>query len=74
MNQRRKFLQKTALAGTGMVMAPNLTFSHSVNPFKENLKVALIGVGLRGTNHLNNLLLRDDVDIVAICDIDSASI
>jgi len=74
MNQRRKFLQKTALAGTGMVMAPNLTFSHSVNPFKENLKVALIGVGLRGTNHLNNLLLRDDVDIVAICDIDPARI
>ncbi|MCL4137162.1 UNVERIFIED_CONTAM: hypothetical protein GTU68_056609 [Idotea baltica] len=37
---------------------------------KEKLKVALIGVGLRGTNHLNNLLQREDVIITAICDID----
>ncbi len=36
----------------------------------SKINVGLIGVGLRGTNHLNNLLLRDDVNIVAICDID----
>ena len=37
---------------------------------EEKVKVALIGVGLRGTNHLNNVLLRDDVLVTAICDID----
>ena len=30
----------------------------------------MIGVGLRGTHHLENLLLRKDVNITAICDID----
>lgn len=34
------------------------------------LNVGMIGVGLRGTNHLNNLLMRADVNITAICDID----
>ena len=30
----------------------------------------MIGVGLRGQNHLDLLLRRNDVDIVAVCDID----
>ncbi len=36
----------------------------------QKIKIALIGVGLRGQNHLDLLLRRNDVDIVAICDID----
>lgn len=38
------------------------------------LKVGLIGVGLRGTNHLSNLIQRDDVEIKALCDIDPSRI
>jgi predicted dehydrogenase len=30
----------------------------------------MIGVGLRGQNHLDNALHRSDVDVVAICDVD----
>lgn len=70
MNQRRKFLKQTALVGTGMVLAPNLSFGKLSSPFAQKLNVALIGVGLRGTNHLNNFLLREDVTVAAICDID----
>ena len=55
--------------GTGLSLMPGLSFGFN-NTNDEKLKVALIGVGLRGTNHLNNLLLRKDVDITAICDID----
>jgi len=36
----------------------------------KKLKIGLIGVGVRGTNHLNNLLSRVDCNIIAICDID----
>ena len=68
MKSRRKFIKKTAILGTGMAILPNLAFG--VNPFKEKLRVGLIGIGLRGTNHLNNLLQRDDVLITAICDVD----
>lgn len=40
----------------------------------EKARIAFIGLGLRGCNHLNNLLQRDDVIIPAICDIDPARI
>ena len=36
----------------------------------EKARIGFIGVGLRGRNHLNNLLQRDDVIIPAICDLD----
>ena len=37
---------------------------------EEKLKVGIIGVGLRGQNHLDLVLRRKDVEVVAICDID----
>jgi predicted dehydrogenase len=52
------------------MVAPGLSFGSIEQLNQEKLKIGLIGVGLRGTNHLNNLLLRDDTDITAICDID----
>jgi len=70
MSSRRDFVKKTALIGTGLALAPGLSFGSTLNYSKDPLKIGLIGVGLRGTNHLNNLLLRDDVAITAICDID----
>lgn len=72
MNSRRNFIKKTAIVGAGIAMTPELTFG--INKGDGKLKVALIGVGLRGTNHLENVLLRDDVLVTAICDIDSKRI
>ncbi|MBL4605128.1 MAG: Gfo/Idh/MocA family oxidoreductase [Flavobacteriaceae bacterium] len=69
MKTRRDFVKKTVILGAGIALAPNLSFI-SPSSKKEKLNVALIGVGLRGTNHLNNLLQRTDVTISAICDID----
>lgn len=69
MNSRRDFVKKTALAGTAMAIAPNLSFGFS--PFsQQKLKLAFIGVGLRGASHLRNALARTDTEITAICDID----
>tara|TARA_R110001606_G_scaffold318448_2_gene465336 strand:- start:729 stop:2090 length:1362 start_codon:yes stop_codon:yes gene_type:complete len=70
MSTRRNFIKKSAIAGVGLTMMPNLTFGTSLNKKKDKLKVGLIGVGLRGTNHLNNVLSREDVLVTAICDID----
>ena len=74
MNSRRDFVKKTAILGTGIAIAPNLTFGTNFKISKEKLNLAFIGVGLRGTNHLNNALLRNDVNVVAICDIDERRI
>lgn len=68
MKTRRTFIKQSTLLGAGITLAPNLTFG--MNLSNEKLKVALIGVGLRGTNHLENLLKRKDIIISAICDVD----
>lgn len=70
MSSRRDFVKNTAIIGTGLALAPGLSFGSTFNISAERLKIGLIGVGLRGTNHLNNLLMRNDVQIAAICDID----
>ena len=68
MNTRRKFIKNTAILGAAASIVPSTTFG--IGKSVEKLNIGMIGVGLRGTNHLKNLLLRDDINIVAICDID----
>ena len=72
MKSRRDFIKNTAIAGAGLTMLPNMSFGLNSNVFgkEQKIRVGMIGVGLRGTNHLNNVLLRDDVLVTAICDID----
>ena len=70
MKSRRNFIKKSAILGVGITLAPSVAFGANVNKKEEMLKVGLIGVGLRGTNHLNNVLQRKDVLVTAICDID----
>ncbi len=76
METRRNFIKKTTIAGLGLSLAPTYSFGESLskNFNSSKLRIGLIGVGLRGTNHLVNLLHRDDVVVTAICDIDSRRI
>jgi len=68
MTTRRNFIRNTSIASIGMVTMPG--FAHKTFSAADKLNVGLIGVGLRGTNHLQNLLLRKDVNVTAICDVD----
>lgn len=70
MGTRRSFLHKTALASTALGLFPSSQFAWPGRADGPVLRVGLIGVGLRGTNHLGNLLLRDDVAVTALCDTD----
>lgn len=67
MGNRRNFIKHGMLIGTGLALNPYLSFAKAKN---QAVNIGIIGVGLRGTNHLQNLLLREDVIITAICDID----
>lgn len=49
-------------------------FTCSAYSKNEKLNIGIIGVGLRETNHLQNWLLRKDVNITAICDIDPSRV
>ncbi|MEN8192316.1 MAG: Gfo/Idh/MocA family oxidoreductase [Bacteroidota bacterium] len=76
---RRDFIKTAALTGAGLAIMPNVNFAESNVKFQRskpngNVKIAFIGVGLRGRNHVNVVAKRNDVDITAICDIDSDAI
>jgi predicted dehydrogenase len=59
-----------ALASAGLALAPTASRAFGRPEAESRLRVGLIGLGLRGVNHLNNLLLREDVQITALCDTD----
>jgi hypothetical protein len=66
--KRRHFVKNISLATAGLGWLPNSSlFSRSA---VTKLRLAIIGTGLRGQNHLWNALQRPDVDVVALCDID----
>ena len=78
---RRSFLQKTALAGAALA-APGILSSENTGKQtldmpgmlsekpKTKLNIGFIGTGLRGQNHVELALLRDDCEILAIADPD----
>lgn len=78
---RRSFLQKTALAGAALA-APGILSSENTHKQtvdapgmlsekpKTKLNIGFIGTGLRGQNHVELALLRDDCEIIAIADPD----
>jgi predicted dehydrogenase len=63
---RRDFIKTTAIAGMGLTILPSSVFSKAK---VSKAKVGFIGVGLRGQGHLQLALSRNDVDVVAICDV-----
>jgi predicted dehydrogenase len=74
MKSRRKFIINTMMASTSIAVSPHLFNISRKLGSMEAISIGIIGVGLRGTNHLNNLLDRPDVNIKAICDIDEKRI
>ena len=64
--QRRDFIK----TGSAIGLAATIPFPLFGKEVEEKARIGFIGVGLRGRNHLHNLLLRKDVLVPAICDID----
>ncbi|HMV08252.1 MAG TPA: Gfo/Idh/MocA family oxidoreductase [Cyclobacteriaceae bacterium] len=64
---RRNFVKNTGLAAAAFSILPSSQlFSRST---KTKVRLGIIGVGLRGQNHLYLALKRSDTEVVAICDI-----
>lgn len=64
---RRKFVIQSSLASAATLAIPHMIFGKNS---AEKIRIGIIGVGARGTGHLELLLRRDDVAITALCDID----
>jgi predicted dehydrogenase len=64
--KRRDLINSAAMVGAGLALSPGLVFGKDSTD--SRLRLGFIGVGLRGTWHLENSLKRNDVEVVAICD------
>jgi len=66
---RREFVKNVSLATAGLsVLSSDNLFAKSNETI---VNIGFIGVGLRGQGHLALSLQRKDVNVVAICDVDS---
>jgi predicted dehydrogenase len=69
--QRRTFLKTTALAA-GSVFAPRLISSAWAQAAGSNgdIRVAVIGLNIKGAEHVRQLVTLPGVRVVALCDVD----
>ncbi len=65
---RNTFIKQSALSAAALTVLPGL--ANATNSPNAKVRLAFIGCGLRGQNHIDNALRRSDVDVVALCDID----
>jgi hypothetical protein len=65
--KRSTFVKNTAFATAAVSFIPHQRLMAND---EKKVRLAFLGVGLRGQAHLDNVLRRADVEVVAICDID----
>ncbi|HVU84269.1 MAG TPA: Gfo/Idh/MocA family oxidoreductase, partial [Puia sp.] len=69
---RKDFVRTGGMAAAAVAFGPSI---HFLNPGDEQkVKLAIIGVGGRGQSHVDLVLRRNDVDLVAICDVEPHAI
>ena len=63
---RRKFIKASATASAGFAILPASVLAADK---EQKVKIGFIGAGLRGQSHVESALRRNDVEVVAICDV-----
>jgi len=69
--ERREFIKQGAVAAAGLTILP-MGSLFAAN--KDKVRLGFIGTGERGRSHIGEALLRSDVEIVAVCDIQERSL
>ncbi|MBI4624224.1 MAG: Gfo/Idh/MocA family oxidoreductase, partial [Verrucomicrobia bacterium] len=67
---RRRFLQHSAVLLAAPLILPGRVWAQQSAPGKR-LTIGCVGMGKQMGSHLNNFLHRDDVQVVAVCDVDT---
>jgi predicted dehydrogenase len=68
--EKREFLKKSGLGALGIVLAPELLASVKHRP-DGRLRTAHIGVGNMGGEDLRAIASHEQVEVVALCDVDA---
>jgi hypothetical protein len=69
---RKDFIKGAGIAAASMAILPSDLLANPNSTRK--IRLAIIGVGARGLDHLDLILRRTDTDLIAICDIDSKTL
>ena len=67
---RRRFLQGATASLTAPFILPSRVWSAETAP-NERLNLGFIGMGKMNSGHLRNFLGRKEVQVVAVCDVDT---
>jgi predicted dehydrogenase len=67
---RRRFLQNSALLLSAPLILPSRVWSQTSAPSKR-LTLGCIGMGKQMKGHLGAFIGRDDVEVLAVCDVDT---
>jgi len=67
---RRRFLQSAAVLASAPFILPGRVWSQATAPSKR-FTIGCIGMGKQMGGHLRSYLGRDDVEVVAVCDVDT---
>ncbi len=70
LSTRRRFLQSSALLVAAPLILPSRVWSQATAPSKR-LTIGCIGMGKQMKGHLGNFIGRDDVQVLAVCDVDT---
>lgn len=65
--QRRQFIKQSGLTALGFAFLPS--FARTVAP-SDRLRMAIVGLGGMGNQHLKWFAALPDVEVVALCDVD----
>jgi hypothetical protein len=72
---RRSFIKLSSVAAAGTLATPNLVNALHISKTKNSvLKIGFVGTGLRGRNHVNNILDHPNVECPAFCDVDPEAV
>ncbi len=67
---RRSFLKTSAFLASAPFILPGRVWSAETSPSKR-LTIGCIGMGQQMKGHLRSYLGRDDVQVLAVCDVDT---
>ncbi|MEM7145814.1 MAG: Gfo/Idh/MocA family oxidoreductase [Verrucomicrobiota bacterium] len=67
---RRRFLKTTGAALAAPVILPSSILGNTRTPPSERITLGVVGLGGNGMGSLSNFLQHEDVQVVAVCDVD----
>ncbi len=72
--ERKDFIKNAGLAAASLAFMPGNNLFAAAKGAEPKVRLGLIGLGERGRSHLALILKREDVELVAMCDIDPLTV